>query len=341
MNCPSCGFENPEGTTECVGCGIVFEKWKARRVEELLTPPPSEEVTRPIPVPSRPVPELPTFAILEKLAVPILLVILAGAFFGYRSCTEEVVVETAAAAPEDPPLQGRAAAAPTGFDASKGLSRLDPLLEEIRSEAEMYGFTVSLGDLRSWFEKEAKPLAPGVARYRGEEAGLSPLEVQEFDSREEREVLRGIVSRCSINGKWVYDVAMPESGPDEGVTECWHRPWGRKSSLMVNAIAFTSAPMSRWERYTWQPRNRRWAPYSEADEGRILEHIIDKEYGYDAESKDRENASEQIRMIEDRPAPNEYSQKENLKWAVLGAYRSRVIREGALYRIEVERARVP
>ncbi len=33
MNCPRCGFEQ-EASTECVSCGIVFEKWEARQQEK-------------------------------------------------------------------------------------------------------------------------------------------------------------------------------------------------------------------------------------------------------------------------------------------------------------------
>jgi hypothetical protein len=31
MNCPKCDFEQPEGNTECPKCGIIFEKYLARR----------------------------------------------------------------------------------------------------------------------------------------------------------------------------------------------------------------------------------------------------------------------------------------------------------------------
>ncbi len=34
MNCPRCGFEQSEGSGECVKCGVVFEKYERRLAEE-------------------------------------------------------------------------------------------------------------------------------------------------------------------------------------------------------------------------------------------------------------------------------------------------------------------
>lgn len=32
MRCPKCGFEQPDGNSECVRCGIIFEKFMAREI---------------------------------------------------------------------------------------------------------------------------------------------------------------------------------------------------------------------------------------------------------------------------------------------------------------------
>jgi hypothetical protein len=335
MHCPSCNGENPEEATECGACGIVFAKWKARQLDALLTPDEPAVVPRPTPLSSEPAPSEPDFAMLEKLAVPILVIVLVGSAFSYWSCTQEVDHGTQAALPDPTP---ESTDSPVGFDASRGLSRLEGILREINAEAEAYGVTVSLEDLRSGFERGAEPPNAALVASRAKDAGLSPPAVEEFSGSVENELSQSIGAKCWIDGEWRYRRELPDSGPEEGVTDCWKRQYGQNRTIAGDWMLVNSSWQPRWEHYTWQPNNRRWAAYTEDEERRVLETLIDEKYGTDAEQEDREYSRRSIESIERRPAAPEY-QASNLKGAILSAYRTRVMREGALYRVEYERSR--
>jgi hypothetical protein len=51
MNCPKCGFEQTDGGTECLRCGIIFEKYIARKetaeteTESVAAPAPEDETS--------------------------------------------------------------------------------------------------------------------------------------------------------------------------------------------------------------------------------------------------------------------------------------------------------
>ena len=52
MNCPSCRQSQPDGSTECSACGVIFAKWKARVQSEYasartLSQPSSEQTSGP------------------------------------------------------------------------------------------------------------------------------------------------------------------------------------------------------------------------------------------------------------------------------------------------------
>lgn len=38
MNCPSCSQPQPDNSTECGGCGVIFAKWKARSEAQAAAP---------------------------------------------------------------------------------------------------------------------------------------------------------------------------------------------------------------------------------------------------------------------------------------------------------------
>jgi hypothetical protein len=96
-----------------------------------------------------------------------------------------------------------------------------------------------------------------------------------------------------------------------------------------------------WERRIWQPHNKRWAPYPESTGQLIRQYIIEEEYGLEAEWKDRESSTKQIERIEDSPhyQRNARARTSFIKQAILEAYKTRVLRAGARYRLEYERSR--
>jgi type II secretory pathway component PulF len=49
MRCPACGFEQPDGHPECVGCGVIFKKLEAARERRAAPPQPSPGPAREAP----------------------------------------------------------------------------------------------------------------------------------------------------------------------------------------------------------------------------------------------------------------------------------------------------
>ena len=39
MICPNCQFEQADGLTECLKCGVIFAKWRAAAHRTVQTPP--------------------------------------------------------------------------------------------------------------------------------------------------------------------------------------------------------------------------------------------------------------------------------------------------------------
>ena len=79
MFCPKCGLEQPEGTSECVRCGIIFAKWGSRPSMEVrpaqaqaVVPVPTSAWTEPVPpaeLEPRGFPILPAVALIGVLVL--------------------------------------------------------------------------------------------------------------------------------------------------------------------------------------------------------------------------------------------------------------------------------
>ena len=334
MECPRCNHPNRIDAVDCERCGVVFEKWEARRPQ----PPIAGErirVPEPTPPSSQPRFELP-------------MVVLAGIILGGlflldlrvdRNEPRQASV-TAQEAESSPPADAPPGGADEGFDLAKGLPRLERILEEIQKEAEAYGFTVSMDHLHHWFEKGAEPLPTSVSSYKASLMGISTPQRERFSSADHDGVRKGGKgARCRIDGKWVYTHSLPEGGPEDGVEECWQRLSGtREIARTWDQALMAQGWVDWWERRTWQPRNKRWAPYSETTEQSIRQYIIDEEYGFEAEWKDRESSAKRIAQIEDSPhySNNPEARISFIKMAILEAHKTQVLRAGARYRLEYE-----
>ena len=83
--------------------------------------------------------------------------------------------------------------------------------------------------------------------------------------------------------------------PDEGASECWQRQTVRRNTTVsypltteiIQSVTYYNQQTVLWERRVWKPNNRRWAPYSEAEEMRVLDHLIQNTYSFEAEQRER------------------------------------------------------
>jgi hypothetical protein len=318
MSCPDCGHENPLDSAECERCGVIFEKWEECRFGARY-PTPVVYTDVPTPAPARSVPGI----VVAVLALGGLLWLDAH-LDGGEGSTEPTASQESRGSEEVPP----SAPSTEGLDIDRGLLRLEGILNQIRRDGQMYGVTASLEDLRHWFEKGARPLAISTARYRGSRMGLPPPPRQEFMGTDYSGVRSGgRGAKCRIDGDWIYSADLPLEGPDEGVDECWRR--------------LREGRADAWEQWSWQPTNQRWAPYPESTELRIIQEMIDHDYGFEAQRKDEQDSRERIRTIGGSP---HYRDRPDLaaphiKYALLAAYRSEVIRAGAEYRVEYQNSR--
>ena len=104
-------------------------------------------------------------------------------------------------------------------------------------------------------------------------------------------------------------------------------------------ITFHNDWLDSWERRVWQPNNGRWAPYSEIDELRIMQYIIDVDLGVDAEQRDFEQSQKQLDQALSNTRLKGPYRASHINQAILTAHRTRVEREGARYRLEYQRSR--
>jgi hypothetical protein len=228
-----------------------------------------------------------------------------------------------------------------GFDLEKGLPRLEGILAEIEAEGQTYNFSVSMNELRHWFEKGARPLHPTMSYPKAASVGVSAPERMDV-SDDDREGVRkgGNGAKCRSRGKWVYTHDLPLEGPEDGVSECWKRLSGSRTIFLPGpTIAMGHRSGDQWERRTWQPHNKRWVRYSEEAEASIRQYMIDEEYGTEAQWKDRESSRDQLKRILESPHYQENAEARIsfIKMAILEAYKTRVMQAGAQYRLEYER----
>jgi hypothetical protein len=139
-------------------------------------------------------------------------------------------------------------------------------------------------------------------------------------------------NKCLQDGRWIYLDHMPAT---DGISECWHRQSGqRRHDTGSMVIHYGNSWIDRWERWVWQPSNVRWAPYSEHDEQRILQQMIDTEYGYEAIDRDRERSQADLERALANTSLREPYRSQHIKQAILTGYRTRIEREGARWRLE-------
>jgi hypothetical protein len=319
---------------ECPECGIVFARWQDRVLQRWILPPERD----------RPVLSRQNRTGLRVLVWTGILIAVVGGIRGIsrlsaarRGGVEAQPASVAAAEPE----AIREEVVSSGFDVASGLSRLEGILAQIRSEADAYRIPVSVNDVRHHFEQGARLLHPGASRYHGERMGLPSPEWQRF-SEEDRAGVRGagmvVTVRCLEHGRWVYtDRMRPKS---DVIGECWQRAHGsRQQSTGTMTIHYGNGWLDGWEHRVWQTRNRRWAPYSEHDELRIMQYVIDTEYGGDAAQRDRDQSRKELERALLNVSLKEPYRTSHIKQAILTAYRTRIEREGARYRLEYERER--
>jgi hypothetical protein len=228
---------------------------------------------------------------------------------------------------------------PTGYDPARGLSHLDGLLQEIQSSARPYGVTIILDHIKHDFLSRAQMVHPAVLSYEGAESGLPIPERMKLEGPA-KDAAGGARTRCLVGGTWEHGDHMPS--PGEGASECWQRQTFKKnftvgypiSPDMVQTISYQGMEVVLYERRVWQPNNGRWAPYSEVEEMRVMEHLIWKKYGSEAEREDQDKMRERIAKVQaDRNLTNPEWKANHIKEAILNGYEARLLREGAQYRL--------
>jgi len=321
-DCPNCDLQLDDGSEECPRCRIVLARWQDRKSQPRILPPEPDHALL-----SKDNPAGRTVLIWTTIAIAAVgsyRIVSKLASDGGRVTDESSVAvqQTVDETTENPAAD------------SIDLSRLEPILSEIRSQTGAHGVGVSVNDLRHHFEKGAQLLHPAVSRSRGAQVGLPHPETQGFTEEEQQLARSGGMkaNKCLRDGRWAYLDHLPAT---DGTSQCWHRQSGqRRHDTGAMVIHYGNSRIDRWERWVWQPSNGRWAPYSEHDEQRILEHMIDTDYGYEAIDRDRERSREDLDRALANTSLREPYRSQHIKQAILSGYRTRIEREGASWRLE-------
>ena len=222
--------------------------------------------------------------------------------------------EPPAAPAQEPPQQAPAANEP--LSPYGGYARLEPLLAELRAEAE--GAEVPRFDIEAAFNSGFNEMDYGFL-HNLREAGLPPVpDVQGAASEK-----GGL--KCRKDG-WKYLERHP-AGTD-GYEECCRR--NPKSKTTATDMGDSVLLMTKgdgyadtWHCYRWQPRRKTWSPHGEEQLVDAFESYADKIFGTAAQAGDQQRA---VGLSGRAKA--------------LAAFTNRLKHEGARYRLELERKRL-
>lgn len=321
MRCPHCGHHSDTRATECVKCGTIFSKWQSRPRRRMEAVPIHER--RSSTVNTRLSVNKPAWI---ALGVAGTLVLASWIFFKSQPSDSTSFDQEAAAT-------GEVEAAKPFVDPNPRpdpLTRLDPIVDAINARASGYDLKVSRRTLKALFQEGRRFLHPDRLGSVAEEVGLSEPSVEIFSEEDKERVRGGTRGKYLKNGEWIYSESIPSSS--DGISECWGRRFGSRVMGQTGnqMLIAQNVWLSSWERYTWQPGFQKWGRFSEADEIRGYQYLIDKELGFEAESEDEERSLSMLSMAQSRSPPD----RDLILQALVAAYRARIKREGALSKLE-------
>lgn len=298
MLCPNCGQANDEHAHSCSACGIYFIKWmiqQHKREREQQRAPAKTRARAPRWT-------LPHQFSRAALGLAIALAFLAGLLAAWLLKPR---------AP-DPWLVYGPLPVPEGIM----LARTERLFGEAKPAAEALGIALDPKELGGFFQQGVDSFRLGNLRQAAADAGVGPAREPpapgDRDAPPERPVA------CRLGGRWERFAAPP----GREALECWALDRELKRRYETD--------WAYWEitrvRLRWVPEKRGWAYFTRAEDRALFAEHIRRRLGTEARAADERESRGVLRDARGNPAV--------LKAALLTAYRTRLRREGALYRLE-------
>ncbi|MFH2202271.1 MAG: hypothetical protein ABIJ96_04075 [Elusimicrobiota bacterium] len=126
--------------------------------------------------------------------------------------------------------------------------------------------------------------------------------------------------KCLVAGQWKYFASPP--GKAAGAQECWSSIRKLKRDTIWDNPFWEIS----WEKLVWAPAKKRWAHFTPEEDRAFFARFIAEELDANAEKLDAEQSLREFRAAGKNPAL--------LKIALVTAYRTRLRRAGARYRLE-------
>lgn len=297
MICPKCGQQAEDDLVSCSNCGIIFIKWMIAQHRLRREEGRGSRASRLKIILLR----LPRQFSRRVLAAAVLL----GLAWGLLA--SRLLSDRGPISPE-----------PVRVSLRVIEKRTASILEAARAQARSYGVTVNTADFSGHFKQGFKSLNFENLLAAAAESGRE-LSTRLGNLKEDR----GFQDRpfkCRIDGAWSFFAASPAQAA--GIQECWLMTRSFRPGGKGRAPSWTI----RWRKLAWAPRKGRWALFTRQQESELFAAYIRSRLGKLAQDEDQA-ASRKILRSPRIP-------KSGLKRALLRAYRTRLRREGALYRLE-------
>lgn len=293
--CPKCGHKNVKTAHACTACGIIFIKWLIQQYRADRSPKKARSSFG-----------LPRTFSRTVFAAGVLAGLAAGAALSHFL-----------AAPH--PSRSVGASSDNGVSLPAIERRTDAIVEEARALGREHGVALTAWDFTSPFRQgyeafNEKNLS-AVARKSGAPVPVLRIQASQYMERLETPF------RCRSEGPWTYH-KRPPGGP-ERPPECWGLLKRQRGGSRDHTIIWETF----WQRYSWISELERWALFSPNEEQRLFRRYISDHLGPEAVREDVSHSEKGVREAG--------GDKALIRKSVIRAFKTRLLREGALYRLDI------
>ena len=333
MKCPACSVTLPDGSSDCPGCGVNFEKWSHR------VKPGTDVQAAPEPAAEREE-ESVDFPVFKTLAACLLVGALSIGGKAYKKYLPNGLSDLAKPsyikkAPESQPV-GTVPAAPGAPAVPAGpatdLSGFNTVMGEYSSKANMLHAAVKDDEARKFFQYGIDD-AMAMSFDGMEEAGMPVPEMPFTEEETKRAGRENFSAKCDGKNGTEYLGGLP--GNNTEYSSCWQRTSGRaKSDRYIIVIYSPIFERTKWTSAQWLPNSRRWSPWTDAQQAQAAVSYADKHYGMEAIQGEREK-TEKVAM----EMMGAGATASGMDWRLFETFQLRFRREGLLAGADLLRRR--
>jgi len=295
MLCPKCGFDSDTDARQCPKCGIFYIKWMISQYR------------------AKSVEKLRGF----RLRMPAKL---RGRLWPYALAAGFAVgiVASPWLLTGGPNREAENHYAAIKVSANLVRKRTADILEDAQNRTEPYGVRITPTDFQGYFSQGANSFTLANLRAAEKESGR-PRPTHSGNGEESTQD-PDLNFKCRVANHWRYFKAAAQAPPN--ASECW----AAVRTLKRKTIWDNPYEDIRWNRLVWAAKKGSWAYFTrEQDRELFIRHIANTL----SESNERLDLSESKAA-----ARGAGTNRALLKSAFLTAYRTRLRRAGARYRLQ-------